>query len=148
MSKIDWKRVVLCGLITGAVWTVLSVIVLALVGDAFILSSTGKSLASLGRSQHFLLFFSNFAAGILVLWFYASVRAQYGAGFKSVLVAGLAWWGIATLQSLKWLVMSVVPTGEVWSAQIAALFTVLFLNLIAILFSTYVGAWIYEKKNG
>jgi hypothetical protein len=134
VSRINWARVVLCGLLAGGVWTVLAASVVTLVGQDFVEAMThGRAIS--GSAQVFL-FLSDLAAGIWAMWLYASIRPRYGPGAKTAIVSACAWWIIATMQSGKWIVLLALDVGR------AAPLT---LNLIAMVAATTAGAWAYSE---
>ena len=98
METLDWRRVLLCGLVTGFVWTILSVTLLLLVGREFLAALPVRRLDTASGGLHVFLFFSNLVAGIWALWLYAAIRPRYSRGSKAALVAGFAWWVIVSLQ--------------------------------------------------
>jgi hypothetical protein len=132
--RIQWPRVLLCGLIAGGVWTLLSIALLYLVGGDFLaaLPDGGPS----GGSVHAFLLGSNIAAGIWAMWLYAAIRPRYGPAPKRAAVAGLAWWFIVSLQSGKWVASGFAPPGAALGPLAA--------TLPAIIAATMVGAWAYE----
>jgi len=134
-KKLDWGRVVVCGLVAGLVWTVLSVTLLSIVGKEFMAAVPANRPK--GGAEVFLLA-SNFLAGIWAMWLYAAIRPHFGPGAKTALATGLAWWIIVSLQSAKWVALGFVPTDVVW-APFAATFP-------SILLATLAGAWCYERK--
>ena len=139
MAASHWLRILLCGLITGFVWTLLSVIVLAVVGQEFVAAVPGGRLNAPG-GQHGLLFGLNLAQAVWGIWIYTVLRARFRPGWKTAAVAGFAWWVIVSLQSSKWAALVAVP----FKAALALLVT----TLPAIIVAMAVGAWCYERTNG
>jgi hypothetical protein len=131
---IQWRRVFLCGLIAGGVWTLLSITLLFLVGGDFlaVLPEGGPSRGGV----HAFLLGSNIAAGIWAMWLYAAIRPRYGPAPKRAAVAGLAWWFIGSLQSGKWVATGFAPPVAALGPLVA--------TLPAIIAATMVGAWAYE----
>lgn len=81
-----------------------------------------------------------FPEGVLVHridWLYAALRAHYGTGVKTAMIAGFAWWILASMQSAKWLVLSPIPPR---TAVLPGLLT-----LPSILIAAGVGGWCYES---
>ena len=139
MEKINWTRVFLCGLVTGGVWTLLSVTLLAFAGGDFLAAvrdgRQGQSVPS--GSLHLFLLFSNLGAGLWAMWLYTAIRPRYGPGPKTAVWAGLAWWMIVSMQSAKWVALLSIPP--------AASLIPLAATLPAIIGATLAGAWFYEK---
>ena len=133
----SWARVVVCGIVAGAVWTLLSVTLLALVGGEFASSIPG-GLQELTGSAHMALLAANLVAGVWAIWLYVFVRARNGPGLRSILVTGLGWWAIVSLQSAKWLL--------ILGVAVSAALGLLTATLVAILISTFVGVWTYERQ--
>ena len=140
LQTLDWRRVLLCGLVTGFVWTLLSLTLLVLVGGEFLAALPGSRLRAAGGGLHMFLFFSNLAAGIWALWLYAAIRPGYGPGPKTAVIVGLAWWVIISLQSGKWVALVSMPATPVL-APLAA-------TLLAIILAVMIGAWFYERRPG
>ncbi len=138
MGKINWTRVFLCGLVTGFVWTILSIILLIFFGGAF-LDAVRAAMPNRSVGVHLFLFFENLAAGIWGIWLYAMIRAHSGPGPKTAVVAGLAWWVIVSLQSAKWVALGFVPAK--------AALGLLLPTLPAIIAATLAGAWLYKDRD-
>ena len=120
------------GLLSGVLWTLLSIALLAFVGDDFL-----AALPTRTRGVQPFLLGANAAAGVWMMWLYASIRLQYGPGFKSAGVAGRGWWIIQTLQSSKWVALGSVPLAAAWAPAVT--------TLPAMLLTTVAGAWCYEN---
>jgi hypothetical protein len=134
MGNINWPRVFLCGLVAGGIWTLLSIMLLFLVGGNFLAALPGGGPS--GAGVHAFLLGSNIAAGIWAMWLYAAIRPRYGPTPKRAAVAGLAWWFIVSLQSGKWVAIGFAPPGVALAPLVA--------TLPAIIAATMVGAWAYE----
>lgn len=137
MANRNWTRVLVCGLVAGGVWTLLSVAVLAVVGEEFMAAMTRGRQDAGGRGMGAFLFAANIAAGVWALWLYAALRPRYGPGPKTAIVTGVAWWVIVSMQSAKWAALVVVP-------ETVALI-LLAATLPAMIVSVLIGAWLYEK---
>lgn len=113
MGKNNWPRVFLCGLVVGGVWTLFSVTLLALVGEGFLTAVRNGRQNPSGPSAGLNLFliFANLAAGLWAMWLYIAIRPRYGPGPKTAVWAGLAWWLIASMQSVKWVALLSVPSA-------------------------------------
>ncbi len=139
MGKINWIRVFLCGLVAGFVWTLLSIVLLLLVGGDLMAALRAAQPNVLSRGVHVFMFISNLAAGIWAIWLYAMVRPRFGPGPKTAAIVGLGWWFIVSLQSAKWVALGIVPI-KVTLAPLAA-------TLPAILAATLTGAWLYKDRD-
>ena len=137
-NPVDWGRIIVCGLVAGFVWTLLSITLLALVGDDFMAALPGDKHKAAGSGRQIFLLSSNFAASIWAFWLYTAIRPGCGPGAKSAVIAGCAWWFIQSLQSAKWVALVGVPIN-VTLAPLAA-------TLPAIIIAMLTGAWLYEKS--
>jgi hypothetical protein len=129
--RLRWGRILSFGVLAGVVWTLLSVAVLALVGTTF-----SAALPEQSSGVQLYLLGSNLAGGVWALWLYASFRAHYGPGRRSVAAAGIGWWVIQSIQSSKWVALGFVPTHTVWGPAIG--------TLPAMVIAVAAGAWCYE----
>ena len=136
MGRINWLRVLLCGLVTGGVWTLLSVVLLAVAGEEFMaaLRRIGPDHSSGGVP---LTLIANLAAGIWAMWLYAAIRPRYGPGVKTAVIAGFAWWFLQSLQSAKWVTL-------VGALSNLNLYPIAAATLVAMILAVVVGAWMYQ----
>jgi hypothetical protein len=131
------SRIILCGVLAGALWTAFSFVILGLVPTPFISEALQPSRGT--GSVHFVLVAANLVAGCsAVALHFLARRAGLRFG-SSALTAACLWWLIATQQSAKWLAISATPLGEVLA--VAAL------TLPAMLASVFVGGWLLEKQS-
>lgn len=63
MEPSDWRRVLLCGLVTGLVWTLLSVTLLAIVGTEFLAAVASARPETPGPIAQAFPFLANLAVG-------------------------------------------------------------------------------------
>lgn len=131
---IQWVRVVLCGLVAGVVWFLLSAIVLRFFGQAFIDALQG--VQPYPRRGGLFFFSIDLLMGIWALWLYTAIRSRYRTRAKTLTVVGFAWWSIKSLQSAKWAALGFVPLGSALAPLVA--------TLPATIAATFVGAWLYE----
>ena len=87
----NWSRVIICGLVTGIVWTVLSAISTWYLGAEFN-AAAGNKIFGPSAGLAVYLFAINLIGGIWAMWLYAAIRPRYGAGAKTAAVAGFSWW--------------------------------------------------------
>jgi len=101
MSKVNWSRVLLCGLLTGIIWIMLGAVVTALLGRNFAALPNNRLGAP---TPGFILFnvVIDLLEGISILWLYAAIRPLYGPGAKTAIVAALGWWFIVSLGDATW----------------------------------------------
>jgi len=102
MGKINWSRVILCGVLTGVVYTVLSAISTWYVGAGFNSAVPGNRIFAPSAGLAAFLLTVNLAGGIWAIWLYAAIRPRYGPGAKTAAVAGFAWWVVITLADATW----------------------------------------------
>jgi hypothetical protein len=137
MGKINWGRVLLCGIVAGVVWTVLSAVVTVLVGHDFVAAVPGNRLSAPGVSLVAFLFIVNLVAGTWAMWLYAAIRPRYGAGPKTAVVTGISWWVIGSLLDATRGSFGFVPVSALWPAMAA--------SLPAIIVAAVAGAWLYKE---
>ena len=138
MEPPDWRRILLCGLLTGLVWTLLSATLLAIVGTEFLAAIASASPESARRIAQAFPFLANLAAGVWAMWLYTAIRPRYGPGVKTAACAGVAWWIIVSLQSGKWVAVASVPLQAIWAPLTA--------TLPAIVLAAMAGGWLYEHS--
>lgn len=133
----NWRRVLWCGLLAGAVWTVLSSIATVVAGRGFAAAVPGNRLAAPGASLVSLLLLVNLAEGVWAMWLYAAVRPRYGAGPWTAGVVGVAWWVLSSLIDVTWASFGFVPPMTL-VGPVAA-------SLPATVLATIAGAWLYKE---
>jgi hypothetical protein len=95
MGKINVGRVILGGIVAGIVADVLDYVV-----DGIWLGlrwAAGNKALGLGNfSSNQVLWFNllGIVGGIALIWLYAAIRPRFGAGVKTAILAGLAFWVI------------------------------------------------------
>ncbi len=136
-TSIKWARLLVCGMITGFTWTLLSIGILSVLGDDFFMAVGGGRLRAADPTMHKLLFFISHACGVWAMWLYVSIRPRFSSTLNTAIVASLGWWLISSLQSFKWLVVSEVPFNTVLFPFAA--------TLPAMISAILLGAWFYEK---
>ena len=148
MGKIAWGRVVLCGLLAGAVWGVLYAIALPLVGRDFLAALPGGHdiPPTLPGGHHIpgtspglrgIVMITPLVLGISTMWLYGAIRPRYGPGPKTAAVAGFALWFFGSCVDACWAALGAVPLG-VLVGPVAA-------NLPIALVAAVVGAWPYKE---
>jgi hypothetical protein len=141
MGKINWTRVFLGGLLAGVVLNVLGFAAWAIyLGNAW-----RPEMEALGHPVHEsagLIVFSivfYFVVGILAIWLYAAIRPRCGAGPKTAVLAGFAFWILGGLLPA----ISLGPLG-LFSASVIALDSLTYLVIVVV--GTLLGAWIYKEE--
>jgi len=101
---------VLCGFIAGVVFTLLTAVLVGVAGREFLFAAGTHAAAGEGTVRTGLaLYLATIAAGIWAMWLYAAIRPAFASRSGAVVAASLAWWAIASLQSLKWILLLGIP---------------------------------------
>lgn len=140
MSRINWARVILGGLLAGVIINIVE----WLCGGVLLRDQWEAAMKAVNVSPP-----SNavagtiwtlyaFVVGIWAVWLYAAIRSRYGAGAKTAACAGFATWILGyLLWSISLWNMGFLPGGLlVWSTA---------LGLVEILVATIAGAWVYKE---
>ena len=135
MGKMNWARVVLCGMVAGLVWSLLSLVLLVLVGGDLL--DAVPRLTAPSRSLYLFPLSVNFAMGIWAMWIYAAIRPRFGAGPKTAARAGFAWWVMYCLAKANW-----GPFGLISPKVLVALLAA---TLPALIVTMVISAWPYEE---
>lgn len=141
METINWRRVVLGGMLAGVVMIVLATACTALfIGRQELRTAvrTFRPTASGSAALVFFVFVFLFL-GLLMTWWYAAIRPRFGAGPKTAAIAGLAVWLVAMGQMLK----SVATYEPSVNLPPGPMLPILYLAMIVA--STEVGAWVYKE---
>ena len=136
MLRLNWCRVLGCGLLAGIVWIILGSVVTALLGRDFAdLPNNHLAHPTLG----FLLFnvVLDLIEGISIVWLYALLRPFYGLGVKTAVLAAFAWWFILTLGDATWCSFGLFPPRTVIPLMIV--------TLPALVLATLAGAKFYRE---
>lgn len=134
MNKINWSRVLSCGLLAGVVWIILGSGVTAMLGRDFAalpknrLGSPTPGFIALNAVLDLL-------EGISIIWLYAAIRPIYGAGAKAAVIATFSWWFIVSLGDATWCSFGFFPPRTVIPLMIG--------TLPALIVATIVGAKFY-----
>ena len=137
MRKINWGRVVLCGIVAGLAWTVLSSIVTAFFARDFVAAVPGGRLSAPSLGLVAFLFIVNLVMGIWAMWLYAAIRPRYGPGPKTAVLTGFSWWVISSLIDATWGSFGFVAPKAILAPMAA--------SLPAIIVAAVVGAWLYRE---
>lgn len=135
MTKINWSRVLGCGLLAGIVWIILGAAVTALLGRDFAALPNNH----LGRPTPGFVLFNvvlDLLEGISIIWLYAAIRPLYGVGAKTAVIAACAWWFIVSLGDATWCSFGLFPPRTVIPLMIG--------TLPALIVATLVGARFYK----
>jgi hypothetical protein len=111
VGKINWSRVILCGLLAGIVLNVFDGAVYGklLAADVeAMMRALGKP--PLAKSAMVWFITCDFLLGIVLLWFYAAIRPRFGAGPRTAVIAGVAMWVVIGTLSLSQAPMDLYPS--------------------------------------
>ena len=136
MNKINWTRVLGCGLLAGVVWIVLGSFVTALLGRDFAALPNNH----LGTPTPGFIAFNamlDLLEGISILWLYAAIRPLYHPGTKTAVIAAFAWWLIVSLGDATWCSFGFFPPRTVVPLMIG--------TLPALMLATLAGARFYKE---
>ena len=144
MASINWRRVVLGGLLWAFVYSAVGGLAMLLfLGEAFIgelqrlgqpLELTARALIPLGA---FGLVFT-VAMGIASTWLYAAIRPRYGPGPKTAAMAGLSVWFFSIVASVSHLGMFGLASPQFILMDLPT-------ELVAMLAATLAGASVYRE---
>jgi len=135
MHANDWRRIVLCGFVAGTVSTLLSIVLVAAFGGELFAAIAERRPGGPAPGADPWLYLLGVAAGVWAMWLYAVIRPRSDSTVKTGVVVGLAWWTLASLQSLKWVVLLNIPASA-WLPLLA--------NAALTIAATVIGALLYE----
>ncbi len=140
MGKINWGRVILGGLVAGAVINVAEMILHgAVLAEEWktLVTSWGRTLDTSVTASALILVL-NAVEGIIAVWLYAAMRPRYGPGPKTALLAGLT----------VWLVGWLIPTLSAIPLNLFPLWVLLVVpgaGLVEFTLGTLLGTWLYKE---
>lgn len=143
MGEINWRRVLLGGLLAGVAMFVCSAVVNALMSEALraSMSELGSEFADPAATppaSAMVVFIVEYVLlGITVIWLYASIRPRHGPGPVTAAMAGFAIWLILEIHGLS----LVVITGLTFRTFIASSVPYVPAHVL----SAIVGASIYKE---
>lgn len=132
MSSLNWPRIGLCGLIVGAVFTLMTAVLVGTLGSEFLAAAGRHGADGSGTTKTGpVLYLVTVSAGLWAMWLYAVVRPHFESTLGAVATVSLAWWLITSVQSLKWILLLGIPLSAVLP---------LTANLIPIAIAVFVGS--------
>ncbi len=142
MGKINWSRVFLGGLLAGVVFIVLGFAAYAMYLKKLYdpaLEALGHPLSASAGTYIFSIVFS-LVVGILAVWLYSAIRPRYGAGPRTAVCAGLAFWAfISLLPNIS------LGSMDLFPASVLLIDTLT--GLVTCVVATLLGAWIYKEQS-
>lgn len=136
MSKINWSRVLGCGLLAGLVWIVLGTTITALFGRSFA-ALPNNQLSRPTPAFIVVNVILDLLEGVSIVWLYAAIRPRYGPGARTAIIAGFAWWFIVSLEDFTWCSFGIFPANTIIPLMIA--------TLPALVLAALTGAWLYRE---
>jgi hypothetical protein len=140
MARINWKRVILGGIVAASVWGLLYAPVHPLVEahDSFgrpVLPITPFRGAT--RFMRVLVVLTGFMQGIATVWLYAAIRPRFGPGPKTALIAGMGVWFLTSWIHVLWAVFT--------SVRLTVVITPVAASLPIVMLAAMAGAWLYKE---
>lgn len=124
MSRMNWGRVLLGGLLAGVVLNVLDMVVFGMwLGRDFqaAMAAAGNHTPMNTMMPWFVV--TDFLYGVSLVWLYAAIRPRYGAGVRTAIIAGFAMWlFIGLLHALGEAPMGLLPQRLYMLGTLAGLF--------------------------
>lgn len=141
MSKINWSRVVLGGLLAGVVIGVFSAVFVPLFAAAWTGALEGLGSSFPDTTPVFLAgaVALNIATGMLAVWLYAAIRPHYGAGPKTAAIAGFAIWLVLMLANLSLVLLTNLTVGQAAMTHGP--------GIVTFVVATLAGAWVYREPS-
>ena len=139
MTKINFNRVLLGGLLAGAVLNIGDFLLNEpVLGEQWKSALEVYGMDSPGASAITWFVIMDFIVGAALVWLYAAIRPRFGAGVMTAIVSGLIVWFFAWLWNNGGLMaMGTFPTKLLMIATIWGFFQ---LPIAAI-----AGAWLYKE---
>jgi len=140
MSRLNWSRALLGGVLAGVLWGILYAPVHPLVevhttlGRPVLPITPFRGAAPLLRV---LVVFTGFVQGIATVCLYAAIRPRFGAGPSTAAIAALSVWFLTSWMHLVWAVFTAVPIAEA--------LVPLGVNLPLVVLAGLAGAWLYRE---
>jgi len=140
MGKINWARVLLGGLLAGTIINVFEFVT----NGVFLAPEWKAMMEVLGRTTPpsaggaviFLIW--GFLSGIGAIWLYAAARPRFGAGMKTAVLTGFAFWVLTT-------VLSTVDEAGVGLYPLRLLCILAIVCLVQSVAASVAGAWLYKE---
>ena len=114
MAKINWRRVVVSGIVTGFVWGLLYALIHPVV-EAH--DTSGKPVLPLTPFHgadvviRAIVMVNPIVLGIFTMWLYAAIYPRYGPGLRTAVIAGFAVWFLSSWVHVSWAAFTQVPLG-------------------------------------
>jgi hypothetical protein len=139
MGKINWGRVILGGIVAGIIINIFE----SVLNGVILTKDWQSAMSALGRTMApsaiavFVIW--GFLAGIAAIWLYAAARPRYGAGAKTALLTGFAFW----------IISYVLPNLGQWALHLfphRLIAIGLAVGLVEVLIGSVAGAALYKEQ--
>ena len=140
MSRLNWSRALLGGVLAAVLWGVLYAPVHPLVE---VHTALGRPVLPItpfrgaGLLLRVLVVCTGFVQGIATVCLYAAIRPRFGPGPSTAAIAALSVWFLTSWMHLVWAVFTAVP--------IADALVPLVVNLPLVVLAGLAGAWLYRE---
>ena len=139
MSKINWARVLLGGLLAGLVLNLLGMTAAHLfLGEELHALHHRLDLPTPGTSQFAVHLGIRFALGIVLVWFYAAIRPRFGPGPRTAIIASTAVWLMTSV-----MFFAAMGVLGLFSSRIVCL--ALAWGFLEFQIASQAGAWLYRE---
>lgn len=140
MGKINWTRVLTGGLLAGLVINIVEAVSANMYSEEMKMALEAHGL-TMSETPLMMVFYVvyGFVWGIAAVWMYAAIRPRFGAGPKTAVLSGVAFWVIGyLLPIIGWSTIGLYSTWMLtyWSI----------IGLVEMVVATLLGAWIYKES--
>jgi hypothetical protein len=141
MTRMNWSRLILGGLIAGVI-----IDVFEYVTNGMILADQwAKAMKAIGKPEDLsglqivALNIWGLAMGVLALWLYAAIRPRFGAGLKTAICAGVVAWALGYVMGSAGDFITPVLPRHLLAISIAV-------GLVEMIVATLAGAYFYRER--
>jgi hypothetical protein len=142
MSAINWRRVIAGGVAAGVVMNLMDgltngvLLLSAYQANSARLGLDPKSMVSVAGASIFIA--TDFVFGILLVWLYATMSAQYGSGAATAIRAAVGMYLATMGVIIGFAVMGVLTLFLVSQMAIA--------GLVTLIVGALAGSWVYRRN--
>jgi len=141
MGKINCARVFLGGLLAGVVLIVLGFVAYAIYLEelyATVMEALWLAIQST-VGLYILAVVLSLISGIMAVWLYSAIRPRYGAGPKTAVIAGIAFYVLSgLLPAISLSSMGLFPNNVLVIDGLT--------RLVICVVATLAGAWVYKEQ--
>ena len=139
MTKINFTRVLLGGLLAGALLNIGDYLLHGpIMGEQWKAATDSYGMLEPGSGAIVWFMIMDFITGVAMVWLYAAIRPRFGAGVRTAIVTGLMVWFFAWLLNYGGLMaMGIFPTK--------LLMIVLVWGFFQLPIAAIAGAWLYKE---